>query len=68
MMVYRRDPEVDRFHLPMPRRVLQPRQKSIMAFEQGVIARIGGTEWRLPAAAAYGDEITRRQRDWRNRQ
>lgn len=58
MMVYRRDPEVVRFHLPMPRRVLQPRQKSIMAFEQGVIARTGGTEWRLPAAAAYGDEIT----------
>ncbi|PWJ80636.1 hypothetical protein C7441_112178 [Pseudaminobacter salicylatoxidans] len=58
MVVYRRDPEVLRFHLPMPRRVLQPRQKSIMAFEQGVIARTGGTEWRLPAAAAYGDEIT----------
>ncbi|TKT79982.1 DUF2184 domain-containing protein [Aquamicrobium sp. LC103] len=58
MMVYRRDPEVVRFHLPMPRRVLQPRPKSIMAFEQGVIARTGGTEWRLPAAAAYGDEIT----------
>ncbi len=58
MLVYRRDPEVVRFHLPMPRRVLQPRQKSIMAFEQGVIARTGGTEWRLPGAAAYGDEIT----------
>ncbi len=58
MVVYRRDPEVVRFHLPMPRRVLHPRQKSIMAFEQGVIARTGGTEWRLPAAAAYGDEIT----------
>lgn len=58
MVVYRRDPEVLRFHLPMPRRVLQPRQKSIMGFEQGAIARTGGTEWRLPGAAAYGDEIT----------
>ncbi|MGN6144717.1 MAG: DUF2184 domain-containing protein [Mesorhizobium sp.] len=58
MVVYRRDPEVLRFHLPMPRRVLQPRQKSIMAFEQGVIARTGGTEVRLPGAMAYGDEIT----------
>ncbi len=58
MVAYRRDPEVVRFHLPMPRRVLQPRQKSIMSFEQGVIARTGGTEWRLPGAAAYGDEIT----------
>lgn len=58
MVVYRRDPEVLRFHLPMPRRVLQPRQKSIMGYEQGVIARTGGTEIRLPAAMAYGDEIT----------
>jgi hypothetical protein len=58
MVVYRRDPEVIRFHLPMPRRVLQPRQKSIMAFEQGAIARTGGTEIRLPGAMAYGDEIT----------
>lgn len=58
MVVYRRDPEVLRFHLPMPRRVLQPRQKSIMGFETGIIARTGGTEIRLPGAMAYGDEIT----------
>ena len=58
MVVYRRDTEVVRFHLPMPRRVLQPRQKSIMGFETGIIARTGGTEWRLPGAAAYVDEIT----------
>ncbi|TWB61686.1 hypothetical protein FBZ98_1011031 [Rhizobium sp. ERR 922] len=58
MVVYRRDPEVLRFHLPMPRRVLQPRQKSIMGFETGIIARTGGTEVRLPGAMAYGDEIT----------
>ena len=58
MVAYRRDPEVVRFHLPMPRTVLQPRQKSIMGFETGIIARTGGTEWRLPKAAAYADEIT----------
>jgi hypothetical protein len=58
MVVYRRDPDVLRFHLPMPRRVLQPRQKSIMSFETGIIARTGGTEIRLPAAVAYGDGIT----------
>lgn len=58
MVVYRKDPEVLRFHLPMPRRVLQPRQKSIMGFETGIIARTGGTEVRLPGAMAYGDEIT----------
>jgi hypothetical protein len=58
MVVYRKDEEVLRFHLPMPRRALQPRQKSIMGFETGLIARTGGTEWRTPGAAAYGDEIT----------
>lgn len=58
MVAYRKDPEVLRFHLPMPRRVLQPRQKSIMGFETGIIARTGGTEIRLPGAMAYGDEIT----------
>lgn len=57
MVVYRKDAEVLRFHLPMPRRVLQPRQKSIMGFETGIIARTGGTEWRLPGAGAYADGI-----------
>jgi len=58
MVAYRRDPEVLRFHLPMPRRVLQPRQKSIMGFETGIIARTGGTEIRLPGAVVYADEVT----------
>jgi hypothetical protein len=58
MVAYRKDEEVVRFHLPMPRTVLAPRQKSIMGFEQGIIARTGGTEWRLPKSAAYADEVT----------
>jgi hypothetical protein len=58
MVAYRRDPEVLRFHLPMPRQVLQPRQKAIMGFETGIIARTGGTEVRLPGAMAYLDEVT----------
>jgi hypothetical protein len=58
MVAYRKDEEVVRFHLPMPRTVLQPRQKALMGFEQGIIARTGGTEWRLPKAAAYADEVT----------
>lgn len=58
MVAYRRDPEVLRFHLPMPRRVLQPRQKSLMGYETGIIARTGGTEIRLPKAMAYADEVT----------
>jgi len=55
MMVYRRDEEVVRFHLPMPFKMLMPRQKSLMGFEAGGVSRTGGTEWRLPSAAAYGD-------------
>ncbi|MDM9556062.1 DUF2184 domain-containing protein [Pseudomonas asiatica] len=58
LVAYRKDPEVVRFHLPMPRRVLAARQKSIMGFETGIIARTGGTEIRLPGAFAYLDEIT----------
>lgn len=58
LVAYRKDEEVVRFHLPMPRTVLQPRQKSIMGFETGIIARTGGTEIRLPGAVAYADEIT----------
>src|SRR5690606_37838254 len=58
LVAYRRDEEVVRFHLPMPKTVLQARQKSIMGYETGIIARTGGTEWRLPKAAAYADEIT----------
>lgn len=58
MVAYRRDADAVRFHLPMPKRVLAPRQKSIMGFEQGMIARTGGTEWRLPKSAAYADEVT----------
>lgn len=58
MVAYRRDPEVLRFHLPMPRTVLTPRSKSIMGFETGIIARTGGTEVRLPGAMAYHDEVT----------
>lgn len=58
MVAYRKDPEVIRFHLPMPKRVLAPRQKSLMGFEQGIIARTGGVEIRLPGAMAYADEVT----------
>lgn len=54
---YRRDPEVIRFHLPMPKMMLQPRQKSLMAYESGVVARTGGVEVRLPKAMYYLDEI-----------
>lgn len=57
MVAYRRDPEVVRFHLPMPHRFLAPFQKSSMTFEVAGIMRTGGTEIRLPKAVAYIDGI-----------
>lgn len=57
MMAYRRDPEVVRFHLPMPHRFLPPFQKSSMTWEVAGIMRTGGTEIRLPKAASYVDGI-----------
>lgn len=58
LVAYRKDPQVVRFHLPMPRRVLPVHRVGLMQYQQGVIARTGGTEVRLPAAMAYVDEIT----------
>lgn len=57
MIAYRRDPEVVRFHLPMPHRFLPPFQKSSMTWEVAGIMRTGGTEIRLPKAVSYVDGI-----------
>lgn len=56
-VIYRRDPEVVRFHLPMPHRFLSPFQKSSMSWEVGGIMRTGGVEVRLPKAMVYLDGI-----------
>lgn len=58
MVAYRYDKEVLRGHLPLPRKVLDPRQASLMGYEQGIIARTGGTEIRLPGAMAYLDGVS----------
>jgi hypothetical protein len=58
LIAYRKDRSVLRFHLPMPRQVLTPYRASLMGYQQGVIARTGGTEIRLPGAMAYIDEIS----------
>lgn len=58
LIAYRKDKSVLRFHLPMPRQVLTPYRASLMGYQQGVIARTGGTEIRLPGAMAYIDEIS----------
>ncbi|WP_320196229.1 DUF2184 domain-containing protein [Agrobacterium rosae] len=57
MVAYRRDPEVVRFHLPMPHRFLPPFQKSSMTWEVAGILRTGGTEIRLPKAVSYIDGV-----------
>lgn len=56
-VIYRRDPEVVRFHIPMPHRFLPPFQKSSMGWEIGGIMRTGGVEVRLPRAMVYLDGI-----------
>lgn len=58
---YRKAPDVLRFHLPLPRLVLDVLPVGLMAFEQGVISRTGGTEVRLPKAMFYQDNITAEQ-------
>jgi hypothetical protein len=57
MVAYRRDPDVVRFHLPMPHKFLPPFQKSSMTFEMAGILRTGGVEIRLPKAITYCDGI-----------
>lgn len=57
-VAYRRDPEVLRFHLPMPHKFLAPFQKSSMSFEVAGILRTGGTEIRLPKEVRYLDGIS----------
>lgn len=58
MVAYRKDPQVLRFHLPMPRRVLPVYRSGLMSYQQAVIARTGGLEIRLPGAMSYIDGIT----------
>lgn len=56
-VVYRRAPDVVRFHLPMPHQFLPPFQKASMVWEVGGVFRTGGTEVRLPKAIRYLDGI-----------
>lgn len=56
-VIYRRAPDVVRFHLPMPHQFLPPFQKASMVWEVAGIMRTGGTEVRLPKAIRYLDGI-----------
>ncbi|NNE58263.1 MAG: DUF2184 domain-containing protein [Hellea sp.] len=53
---YRRDPNVLKFHMPMPHKFL-PVQQVIMEFKVPGIFRIGGTEIRRPDAIGYQDGV-----------
>lgn len=57
MVTYRRDPEVVRFHLPMPHRFLPVWQNGPMNWMVPGILRTGGIEVRLPKAMRYSDGI-----------
>ena len=51
-MVYEKDPDVLRFHLPMPATVHGPEIKNYgLTMSYGILARTGGLEWRIPKAA-----------------
>lgn len=57
MVIYRRDPEVLRFHLPMPHKFLSVWQSGPLEFAVPGIFRTGGVEVRLPKAIRYLDGI-----------
>ena len=56
MIVYRKAPDVLKFHLPMPHRFLPPQQIGLVTQIPGVF-RAGGTEIRKPGAFRYVDGI-----------
>jgi hypothetical protein len=58
VMVYRRDPQVIRFHLPMPHMFLPPFQVKSTLWEVAGLMRTGGTEIRRPKEIAYYDGVT----------
>lgn len=56
IVVYRRDPAVVKIHIPMPLRWLQAEQR-LLKYEVPGIFRLGGVEFRRPAAARYLDGV-----------
>ena len=57
MVVYRRDPQILKLHLPMPHRFLPVWQTGPMVFDIPGIFRVGSVEIRRPSAVAYVDGI-----------
>ena len=57
MVVYRRDPQVLKLHLPMSHRFMPVWQTSPLVFDVPGIFRLGGLEIRRPGAVRYVDGI-----------
>lgn len=58
MIVYRRDPQVLKMHIPMMHRFLPVWQTGPITFDIPGIFRLGGVEVRRPGAMRYVDRIT----------
>jgi hypothetical protein len=58
MVAYRRDPQVIKFHLPMPHRFLPVWQTGPLVFDVPGIFRLGGVEVRRPGAIRYADGVS----------
>ena len=57
MVAYQNDRNVVKFHLPGPHEFMDPFRKSSLTWEVAGLMNTGGTEWRIPLAAAYRDGI-----------
>jgi hypothetical protein len=57
MIVYRRDPQILKLHLPMPHRFLPVWQTGPMVFDIPGVFRVASVEVRRPTACAYIDGI-----------
>jgi hypothetical protein len=57
MIAYRRDPEVLKFHMPMPHRFLPVWQAGPTRWEIPGMLRLGGLDVRLPNEISYVDGI-----------
>lgn len=58
MVVYRKDPQVVKLHLPVPLRFLAPQGPYGMTYKVPGYFKTGGVEIRLPGAVRYRDNVT----------
>ncbi len=56
MITYRRDPQVLKFHMPMPHQFFPPQQRMLEFVVPGMM-RLGGLDVRLPKGVSYNDGI-----------